>query len=291
MPSTADLTAQVCPGPKGDQRGGGGDVAAGYGDSFSLAKKPWLQGTQPSTRTVLPVSKGTPGAAPCSLDAQGPSRASTCPAASHPPFSLPYLPPTPPAGCLSPSSPTPLRATPQHSTHTNLTRFVCTHILPSRGLCLARVPPALTCPLITGHITLLVAGLKPQGPGWTPKLTTAQHGPLPELQTQRRQQRPSNTDTVGQHEAEEAKAQVEAWGQALEQGPPIPENRLARGWRKNKGRQLPQLPPLKAVDSGSLSTLLGGGVHECVRVSAHAYTVLKRQESGNSEPEGALRNS
>ncbi|CAM9477353.1 unnamed protein product, partial [Rangifer tarandus platyrhynchus] len=62
----------------------------------------------------------------------------------------------------------------------------------------------------TGHITLLVAGLKPQGPGWTPKLTTAQHGPLPELQTQRRQQKPSNTDTAGQQEAEEAKAQVEA---------------------------------------------------------------------------------
>lgn len=52
--------------------------------------------------------------------------------------------------------------------------------------------------------------MKPQGPGWTPKLTTAQHGPLPELQTQRWWQRPGNTDTAGEQEAKEAKAQVEA---------------------------------------------------------------------------------
>ena len=108
------------------------------------------------------------------------------------------------------------QASPQHSTHTNLTCFVRTHILPSYGLRLARASPALTCPLVTGHITLLGASLKPQGPGWTPKLTTAQHGPLPELQTQRWRQRLGNTcsqqaaSTAGRQEAEETKAQVEA---------------------------------------------------------------------------------
>lgn len=69
----------------------------------------------------------------------------------------------------------------------------------------------------------------------------------------------------------------------------IPENR-AGGLGAEQGATAPPLQPPESRDTGSLFEPLagGGGAHACIRVSAR-YTVLKRQESGNSEPEGTLR--